>query len=436
MPNYLAPGVYVQEVPSGARSIGRVNTSIAAFIGVAPLASARLDEAVVIDNYPQFAQMYVGDSTSGTVLANAVYGFFEEGGGRCYVVNIGPHGSLTGTSAKPTGLKLLEAIDDISMVAAPGYADAEAFAALIGHCEHPLRQDRMAILDTVELVSDISALTRVATVEASDPRSGTPAPGRGEGAAPGPLEAEGADAEPGSTQPTPPAPKVAGTELALGSPQSLGGYAAMYYPWLRIKDVVTGNIVSQPPSGHIAGVWARVDGSRGVHKAPANEPIRNALGLVHRISRGEQEVLNPAGVNCIRYFAAEGTLVWGTRTRAAEASPYRYIPVRRLTNMIKESIADGTRWCLFEPNNFTLWRSIHREISEFLTGVWRDGGLLGRTPQEAFFVQCDAITNPPDVRDAGQVIAIVGIAPVKPAEFVIFKVMQSADITEIQNVGA
>lgn len=419
MPNYLAPGVYVQEVPSGARSIGRVNTSIAAFIGVAPLPSARLDEAVVIDNYPQFAHMYVGDSTSGTILANAVYGFFEEGGGRCYVVNIGLHGSLTGTSAKPTGLKLLEAIDDISMVAAPGYADAEAYAALIGHCEHPLRQDRMAILDTVEVVDDVSALTRVATVGSLDSASGSDGPPA--------TSRDSVDA---------PEPKVAATELALGSPQSLGGYAATYYPWLRIKDVVTGNIVSQPPSGHVAGVWARVDGSRGVHKAPANEPIRNALGLVRRVSRGEQEVLNPAGVNCIRYFPAEGTLVWGTRTRAAEASPYRYIPVRRLTNMIKESIADGTRWCLFEPNDFTLWRSIHREISAFLTGVWRDGGLLGRTPQEAFFVQCDAVTNPPDVRDAGQVIAIVGIAPVKPAEFVIFKVMQSADVTEIQNVGA
>lgn len=424
MPNYLAPGVYVQEVPSGARSIGRVNTSIAAFIGVAPMPSARLDEAVVIDNYTQFADMYVGESATGTALANAVYGFFDEGGGRCYVVNIGPNGSLTGTSAKPTGLKLLEAIDDISMVAAPGFADPAAYAALIGHCEHPLRQDRMAILDTVEVVADISALTRVATVESSDSVPG-------HDAAP-----DGADADSGSSPPTRPVRKVADTELALGAPQSPGGYAALYYPWIRVKDVVTGNLVNQPPSGHIAGVWARVDNSRGVHKAPANEPIRNALGLVHRVSRGEQEVLNPAGVNCIRYFPTEGTLVWGTRTRAAEASPYRYIPVRRLTNMIKESIADGTRWCVFEPNDFALWRSIHREISAFLTGVWRDGGLLGRTPQEAFFVQCDAITNPPDVRDAGQVIAIVGIAPVKPAEFVIFKVMQSADITEIQNVGA
>ncbi|MDJ0313091.1 phage tail sheath subtilisin-like domain-containing protein [Arthrobacter sp. H35-D1] len=434
MPNYLAPGVYVQEVPSGARSIGRVNTSIAAFIGVAPMASARLDEAVVIDNYTQFADMYVGESTAGTALANAVYGFFDEGGGRCYVVNIGLNGSLTGTSAKPTGLKLLEAIDDISMVAAPGYADPAAYAALIGHCEHPLRQDRMAILDTVEVVDDVSALTRVGTVGDSDSAPGgdsSASTGSGHDTAP-----DGGDADSGSSPPTPPAKKVPAAELALGAPQSPGGYAALYYPWIRVKDVVTGNLVNQPPSGHVAGVWARVDNSRGVHKAPANEPIRNALGLVRRISRGEQEVLNPAGVNCIRYFPTEGTLVWGTRTRAAEASPYRYIPVRRLTNMIKESIADGTRWCLFEPNGFELWRSIHREISAFLTGVWRDGGLLGRTPQEAFFVQCDATTNPPDVRDAGQVIAIVGIAPVKPAEFVIFKVMQSADITEIQNVGA
>ncbi|MDQ6739416.1 MAG: phage tail sheath family protein, partial [Actinomycetota bacterium] len=206
MPNYLAPGVYVQEIPSGARTIGRVNTSIAAFVGVAPNPTARLDEAVVIDNYTQFSDIYVGNATTGTALANAVFGFFDEGGGRCYVVNIGTDGSLTGTSAKPTGLRLLEAIDDISMVAAPGYADAEAYAALIGHCEHPLRQDRMAILDTVETVDDVSALTRVATAGDTDsakpsvPQPADGAPGRGDrtdsegsGAAAAGSEGSGAD---------------------------------------------------------------------------------------------------------------------------------------------------------------------------------------------------------------------------------------------------
>ncbi|MDH6236118.1 phage tail sheath subtilisin-like domain-containing protein [Cryobacterium sp. CG_9.6] len=402
MPNYLAPGVYVQEIPSGARAIGQVPSSIAGFVGVAPDAAARLDETVVLDNWTQFVDIFVGTATVGTPLSNAVYGFFNNGGGRCYVVNIGTGGSLLGTAAKPTGLRNFEKIDDISIVAAPGYADADSYAALIGHCEHPLRQDRVAILDAVEDYGpDVAALTRVAT-------SGVPTKTSAK---------EGEEAQ-----------------LSLGAPQSPGGYAAMYVPWLVVVDPVSGLRVTVPPSGHLAGVWARVDGTRGVHKAPANEPIQGAIDLRQRISRGEQEVLNPAGVNCIRYFPGEGIRVWGARTKAPEASEYRYIPVRRLTNMIKESIEDGTRWAVFEPNKDELWRSLRRDIGNFLTNVWHDGALFGTTPQQAFFVKCDAETNPPEVRDAGRVVTIIGLAPVKPAEFIVFKLMQSVDTTEIENL--
>ncbi|SEJ35838.1 hypothetical protein SAMN04487917_105159 [Arthrobacter sp. yr096] len=396
MANYQAPGVYVQEVPSGARAIGQVNTSIAGFVGVAPDQDALVDELRVLDNWTQFVDQYVGNATAGTPLSNAVYGFFSNGGSRCYVVNIGPNGTLTGTASKPTGLTLFEAVDDLSMVAAPGFATAEAYAALQAHVEHPLRQDRMAIMDTVEKVDDVGALTRAATSEGDDDE-----------------------------------------QEDLGAPQSPGGYTALYYPWIVMIDPVSGKKVTQPPSGHIAGVWARVDATRGVHKAPANEPIQGAIDLVRRVSRGEQEVLNPAGVNCIRYFPGEGIRIWGARTKAPEASEYRYVNVRRLTNMIKESVADGTRWVVFEPNDHTLWKSIRRDIGAFLTNVWRDGALLGTTPQQAFFVKCDEETNPPEVRDAGQVVTLIGIAPVKPAEFVIFKLMQSADNTsETESAGA
>jgi hypothetical protein len=175
----------------------------------------------------------------------------------------------------------------------------------------------------------------------------------------------------------------------------------------------------------MAGVWARTDTLRGVHKAPANEPVRGAVDLTYRVTKVEQDLLNPAGVNCIRFFPAEGIRVWGARTLAAEASEWRYLNVRRLFNMLKESIADGTRWIVFEPNDGLLWRSIRRDIGAFLTRVWRDGALYGRTPQEAFFVKCDEETNPPDVRDAGQVVTLIGVAPVKPAEFVVFKLSQS-----------
>jgi len=409
MVSYAAPGVYVQEIPSGTHSIGRVGTSTLGIVGVAPDPTARKDEAVPIDNWTQFVDTYVGSAAQGTPLSTAVYGFFANGGGRCWVVNVGPGGTLTGTAKKPTGLALLEAIDEVAIVAAPGFTDPQAYEDLIGHCEHPLRQDRVAILDPPERVSDVSALTRVATSGADD----AAAAGMGATASGG-------------------APAAA--EEAYRPRQS--DFAAFYYPWIVTRDPVSGARVTAPPSGHIAGVWARTDATRGVHKAPANEPVVGAVDLVRRVSKGEQEVLNPAGVNCIRYFAGEGIRVWGARTLAAEAHPYRYINVRRLVNMIKESIADGTRWIVFEPNDYTLWASIRRDLNAFLTNVWRDGALLGRTPQEAFFVKCDEETNPPEVRDAGQVVTIIGLAPVKPAEFVIFKLMQSADATEIEGTGA
>lgn len=409
MVSYAAPGVYVQEIPSGTHSIGRVGTSTLGIVGVAPDPTARKDEAVPIDNWTQFVDTYVGSAAQGTPLSTAVYGFFANGGGRCWVVNVGPGGTLTGTAKKPTGLALLEAIDEVAIVAAPGFTDPQAYEDLIGHCEHPLRQDRVAILDPPERVSDVSALTRVATSGADAAAAAGPG-GAASGGAP------------------------AAAEEAYRPRQS--DFAAFYYPWIVTRDPVSGARVTAPPSGHIAGVWARTDATRGVHKAPANEPVVGAVDLVRRVSKGEQEVLNPAGVNCIRYFAGEGIRVWGARTLAAEAHPYRYINVRRLVNMIKESIADGTRWIVFEPNDYTLWASIRRDLNAFLTNVWRDGALLGRTPQEAFFVKCDEETNPPEVRDAGQVVTIIGLAPVKPAEFVIFKLMQSADATEIEGTGA
>jgi hypothetical protein len=169
-----------------------------------------------------------------------------------------------------------------------------------------------------------------------------------------------------------------------------------------------------------------------VHKAPANELIRGALDVTYRVTRSEQELLNPAGVNCIRWFANEGIRVWGARTVAAEASEWRYLNVRRLFNMIEESIARGTRWVVFEPNDRPLWQDIKRDVGNFLRVIWRDGALMGRTPQEAFFVQCDEETNPRESIDQGRVVIVIGIAPVKPAEFIIFRIGQHAGGVEIE----
>jgi phage tail sheath protein FI len=395
---YTSPGIYVEEVSGGSRPIESVGTSTAGFVGTAPARDARRGEAVAINSWSEFLRVFVGDSEEGTPLSRAIYGFFDNGGGRCYVVNIAPGEPLAGKGRQRSGLRLLEAIDEIAVVAAPGYTDALSYEDLLAHCE--LMGDRMAILDGPEQVSDVERLTRAGTA------GGAGKPKKPEGDSPAPA--------------------------ALPSPEDNGlrprqsDYGTFYVPWLVVRDALSGEVVGTPPSGHVAGVWARSDTLRGVHKAPANEPVRGAVDLTYRVTKVEQDILNPAGVNCIRHFPAEGIRIWGARTLAASGSEWRYLNVRRLFNMLKESIGDGTRWIVFEPNDNLLWRSIRRDVSAFLTRVWRDGALQGRTPQEAFFVKCDEETNPPEVRDAGEVVTLIGVAPVKPAEFVVFKISQSA----------
>ena len=209
---------------------------------------------------------------------------------------------------------------------------------------------------------------------------------------------------------------------------STGKYGALYYPWISITNPNAKNgkdrIIKIPPSGHIAGIYARVDTERGVHKAPANEAVRGALELERRLIDSEQAILNPIGVNCIRKFPGRGILVWGARTLAEESSEWRYINVRRLFNFVEESIYESTQWVVFEPNDMDTWERVKRTVTEFLTRVWRSGALFGATPEQAFYVKCDADLNTPEVRSAGQLIVEVGIAPVKPAEFVIFRFKQ------------
>lgn len=200
-------------------------------------------------------------------------------------------------------------------------------------------------------------------------------------------------------------------------------YAAMYYPWIKLLDPNTGEKLAVPPSGHVAGIYARNDNERGVHKAPANEIVRGALEAEIALTKGEQDVLNPMGVNCLRSFTGRGLRVWGARTISSDPA-WRYVNVRRLFNYVEKSIERGTQWVVFEPNDPDLWARVRRDVTAFLTGVWRDGALFGLTPQEAFFVKCDAETNPPDVRDRGQLVIEIGLAPVKPAEFVIFRLSQ------------
>jgi len=199
--------------------------------------------------------------------------------------------------------------------------------------------------------------------------------------------------------------------------------SALYYPWIEVMDPLTSRPMLVPPSGHVAGVWCRTDATRGVHKAPANETILGANGLGFQVTQAEQGGLNKVGINCIRSFSGRGIRIWGARTLSSDPE-WRYINVRRLFNFIAESIMEGTQWSVFEPNDERLWSALRINASGFLRRVWRDGALFGASPEEAFFVKCDAETNPPEVIEAGQVICEIGIAPVKPAEFVIFRLSQ------------
>jgi phage tail sheath protein FI len=209
--------------------------------------------------------------------------------------------------------------------------------------------------------------------------------------------------------------------------QNTAGYdskfATLYYPCLEVKDPLTNRPLMVPPSGHMAGIWSRTDSTRGVHKAPANEVVLGVNGLGFQVTQEEQGSLNRIGINCIRSFPSRGIRVWGARTLSSDPE-WRYLNVRRLFNYVSESIMEGTQWAVFEPNDQRLWTRLRISASNFLTRTWREGALFGATPEQAFFVKCDSETNPPEVIEAGQVIAEIGIAPVKPAEFVVFRISQ------------
>ncbi|MBI5876489.1 MAG: phage tail sheath family protein [Chloroflexi bacterium] len=284
---------------------------------------------------------------------------------------------FVGNAAQRTGIAGLEAIDEVTLVACPDIIAAfEAGAAseddvkavqtaILNHCE--AMKDRFAILDMP---------SKLNVQEAIDWRK---------------------------------------NRMNFDSK-----YGALYYPWIKVAGATI------PSSGFVAGVYARVDGERGVHKAPANEVVRGAIGLANNISRNEQDFLNPIGVNCTRAFPGRGIRIWGARTLSSDAQ-WRYINVRRLFANVEESILQGTQWIVFEPNDQVLWRQIRRDVSAFLNVVWRSGALFGATAEEAFYVKCDLETNPKELRDLGYCIVEVGMAPVKPAEFVVFRVSQKSD---------
>ncbi|MCC8157043.1 MAG: phage tail sheath subtilisin-like domain-containing protein [Oscillospiraceae bacterium] len=297
-----------------------------------------------------------------------------QGGSNGSVLNVTADAYIgkDGGPGKRTGLQAFQENSNVSIMAIPGVTAPEVQAALIAFCEN--KKSCFAILD---IPMDLKRTNDVANFR--DMYDST--------------------------------------------------YAAMYHPWLEMYDAGAKRSAYFPPSGAMAGIFARTDTERGVHKAPANEVIRGCTGLSCAYNEGEQDILNPIGVNLIRAFTGRGIRVWGARTISSNGL-WKYLNVRRLFIYVEESIKANTNWVVFEPNSATLWSRVTRTIETFLATCWRDGALAGSSPSEAFFVECGPTTMTQDDIDNGRLICQIGIAPVKPAEFVIFRITQKTATTE------
>jgi uncharacterized protein len=499
MPQYLSPGVYVEEVESGSKPIEGVGTAVAAFVGLAARGPA--NAPTLVTNWSQFTQTF-GEFVENSYLAHAVYGYFLNGGGACYVVRVGADGAMPAAQAelasgKDKGTPAYRAMaleagpagNDITIDIQPSSETSEStFKLVVNQGGKPVEvfdnvtsgKGKNNVVTQVKATSKLIRLEEVGTASAVErvPAQGSMSLSGGGSSVPvrvtpddyvgnsadrtgfagleavdevtmlsvpdlmavyqqGIIDLEGVQAVQLAM--------IAHAELMgdrvaiLDAPPSLNAqqikewrvdkagydskYATLYWPWVKVFDPLSGTAIFVPPSGHVAGIWARSDDTRGVHKAPANEVIRGAISLELNITKGEHDQLNPVGINCVRSFPGRGIRVWGARTISSDPS-WRYLNVRRLFNFVEESIFEGTQWVVFEPNDQRLWGRVKRTINSFLLRVWRDGALFGATPDQAFFVKCDEENNPAEVRDAGQLIVDIGIAPVKPAEFVVFRIAQ------------
>jgi phage tail sheath protein FI len=504
MPQYLSPGVYVEEVEAGSRPIEGVGTAVAAFVGLA--ARGPFNQPTLITNWSQFVQLF-GDFIEGSYLAHSVYSYFLNGGGSCYVVRIGGNGSAPvargelplgrdkalpyrvtalaeGAGGNDITVEVQEASepadDNFKLVISQAGKVQEVFdnvttkrgkqnvvtvvknqSKLIQLEEvagataiEPVPQARAALsggtanlparVTPDDYVGNSADRTGFAGLEAVDSVTMLAVPDLMAAYQRGAVDLEGVQAvhlamlahcelmgdRVAILDPPPGLNAQQIREWRQDKARYDSKYGTLYWPWVKIFDPLAGRPAFVPPSGHIAGIWARNDDTRGVHKAPANEVIRGAIDLELQITKGEHDQLNPVGVNCIRAYSGRGVRVMGARTLSSDPA-WRYLNVRRLFNFIEESILEGTQWVVFEPNDMALWERVKRTLNAFLVRVWRDGALFGATPSQAFYVKCDSETNPSEVIDAGQLVVEVGIAPVKPAEFVIFRIAQFSGGTSL-----
>ena len=367
----------MEEIEIATKAIEGVSTDTAGFVGMA--GRGDLDKPALITSWGEFVEKFGRYAATQPYLAPAVYGFFANGGRRCYVVRVkdgAQDSDYIGTDGGPgakTGLQAFKEIGAISIVCIPGIASDTVQKAMITHCE--AMKDRFCILDPIEN-ADVDAIKSQKERVVSE-----------------------------------------------------RGYAALYYPWIKvnIETMSSGKVKLiqdfVPPSGYLAGIYAHNDAERGPHRAPANQIIRGALDIRPAVTKREQDILNPLGINCIRIFPGRGILVWGARTIASD-SIWKYINVRRLILYLEESIDEGTQWAVFEPNDEKLWARVRQIVVHFLTRAWMDGALMGATQEKAFFVKCDRTTMTQDDVDNGRLIIVIGVAPIKPDEFVIFRIAQ------------
>jgi len=324
-------------------------------------------------------------------LADAVEGFFNNGGVRCYVARAAAcEGVDAQAQAMKDSLDGLAAVNDLDLVAVP---DAMTFNLSTGDPGKDAA-DAAAPNAAATLAVQLHALKHCA-------------------------ENLGRFAVLDSIRASAPADVLRQRDqIGLQAKEPVGG--ALYYPWLKTG---AGRLV--PPCGHVAGIYARSDGNVGVHKAPANEEIYGVFDLETNVTASMQDGLNPQGVNCLRAFAGRGLRVWGARTLSRDES-WRYVNVRRLFLTVCRWIDLNMPWASYEPNEPRLWVRIQRELGAYLRGLWTAGALVGQTPEQAFYVKCDAETNPPELREQGRAVTEIGIAPNSPAEFVVVRILHRA----------
>ena len=501
MPEYLSPGVYVEEFEIGAKPIEGVATSTAGFLGEAEYGSS---EPLLTTSWLDYKRKFGGYFGPTKYLPHAVKGFFDNGGKRCYVGRIVSKDATDPAlkASKPFGTLQVDAIGEgtwgnrvhviiehvpltpaktvfnLVLVYWSGAAPATPFDPRTDEktLPRPTHVEEFSDLEMDEASPNYvdkrvnhgnSNLVWVKATGPALPPATVLAPleNGADGAALIAADYVGKSTAGKRTglnalkesrfddiailyAPNPSGvPGLTGELIThcennkyrfaiIDSAENQANvsnlkprddhdtkYASFYYPWIRIIDAQTGARRQVPPGGHVAGIYARSDIERGVWKAPANEVVRGAVELEYKIGTGEQDVLNPRGVNVIRPFPGRGRRVWGARTLSSDPL-WKYTNVRRLFIFLEHSIFNGTQWVVFEPNSEVLWARVRQTIEQFLRTQWRAGALMGLKESEAFFVRCDRSTMTQDDIDNGRLIVVIGVAPVKPAEFVIFRIAQ------------